>query len=197
MSTITTPIGKIASSKTQQKKYVVSEFDEFDSFAEDLEFQQQAEKSSLSEAASLIAKAKKAKEEVPVETKNKLEVLIGLKKKIKSINIDGHSISLKALTGGEVKKVFEYLSSFKDDIGIVQAYKSRHVILAYSIYSIDGEKVEDLLGDDDCFENRLAIVENISEEVLSDLHSFYEKEIVVKTPSNEQEVKEAIENIKK
>lgn len=214
MPTIESPIGKVVSSgnSAPMRRYVVSDQfeDEFDPGVEmedeeakpiqKQQVQKQRVESSeaAAEAKNLFNKLKKQKEEVAVDRKNKLEVLIGLKKRFKSINIEGHKIELKALSGGEFKSVFEFLSSKQNDPNVVQVYNSRHAVLAYSIYSIDGEKIEDLVGEEnDNFETRLAIVENLSDELISELHSFYEKEVHVQQPQTNEEVKEALKDIKK
>lgn len=215
MSVIESPIGKVISSgqSTPLKRYVVSDderskpntqarryynSDVEDDFDPGLDIEPTIPERDPHEVKAYVDKLKAQKDKVAPERKNKLEILIGLKKKIKSIVVEGHTIELKALSGGEIKSVFEFLSKDTNQTNIVQIYNSRHAILAFSLHSIDGELIEDLVGEENNnLETRLAIIENLSDVLVGELHSFYEKEVCVDRPKNELEIKEALQDLKK
>jgi hypothetical protein len=137
----------------------------------------------------------KAKKEVITESrKQKLELLLGLKKVKKSIVIDEYKIVLQNLSSSDMKCVFDKIADKTTMLD--QMYYARQAYLAYSLYSFDGELISDLLGEDDGFEMRLSIIENMSDSVVNELYKFYETEIDFQ-PKNNEEAKEVVSDIKK
>jgi len=132
------------------------------------------------------------------DKKNKLEVLLGLKRKYGKVNIDGHIITLRNLSAKESKQLVKTAFALqKDQKHVDQIYDVRNFTLAYSIYSIDDIKLSDILGENDNLETRVSMIEEMPEAAIIELHEFYENNIAIKQPNTEVEAKEVIEDIKK
>jgi len=145
-----------------------------------------------------INELKKNKKDISPESKRKIEALLGLRKIKKSITIDDTVITLQNLNSDFTRLAFKSIAeNSKTNIDIM--FYSRNVYLALSLFEINGEKVSDLLQEDDetDVDMRLAIVDDLAEEVVKELQSFYEKEIGVKIPENAQEIREVNSEIKK
>ena len=132
------------------------------------------------------------------DKKNKLEIILGLKRKYGKINIDGHIITLRNLSAKESKQLVKTAFDLqKEQKHVDQIYDIRNFTLAFSIYSIDDVKISDILGENDNLEIRLSMIEEMPEAAIIELHEFYEKNIAMRQPNTEAEAKEVIEDIKK
>jgi hypothetical protein len=72
----------------------------------------------------------------------------------------------------------------------------RHFTLAYSLYAIDNVELSEILEDNDDFETRLSLIEEMSDNVIQELYKFFEDEIRIKDYNNDNG-KELIGDIKK
>lgn len=142
--------------------------------------------------------AKRQKNKISPESKNKIEALLGLRKIIKSITIDGIKITLRNLSANDTKLAFKTIAD-NAVTNIDLMFYGRNVYLALSLYEINGEKVSTLLGEEGGLDAplRLSLVEEMSEEVVKALHNFYEKEIGINIPQTEKEIREVNSEIKK
>jgi len=132
------------------------------------------------------------------DKKNKLEVLLGLKRKYGKMDIDGHTITLRNLSAKESKQLVK--SAFdlqKEQKHVDQIYDIRNFTLAFAMYAIDDVKISDILGENDNLEMRVSMIEEMPEAAIVELHEFYENNIAVRQPQTEMEAKEVIEDIKK
>jgi hypothetical protein len=143
-----------------------------------------------------ISLARKNKNVLSKEKKDKIEALLGLKKIRESVEIDGHTIVLQNLCGADMAFALDIVANVSKNY-LEQLFDTRHVYLALSLYSIDGEKFSDLLGNDDNFETRLSIVENMTEDALRILHDVFDNKINIKMPQTEKEAMEVASDIKK
>ncbi len=213
MATVESQIGEVSSNSTSYKQYVVEDL----SSEEEMINKPITNKSSikpqeipeeyreLASAEAAIAEARQAKEaknKISESGKNRIEILLGLRKNIKSTTIDGHKISLKSVESGDVKNIFTRVAEYElkaqenRKYYIEQVIETRNCMLAASLYAIDNELISNLLGDEDTLEMRLSIVENMAEEVVKELYDFYQAEVEVK-PKSQAEAKEVAEDLKK
>ena len=139
--------------------------------------------------------AKRMKGRIAPDKKIKLEALLGLKRIRKTVKIDDHDITLQNISGADMMEALKAVAECKTNLDFI--YKSRHILLALSLFAIDGQEVSDILGEEDNLEMRLSVVENISDDALNELHAFYDKEIGVKIPQTGKEMQEIQGDIKK
>lgn len=191
MASIESSIGKVSSTeRAPLKKFVVD-----DPSLEEEKFEEKVIADpgiALSQANAL----RRAKEEsLTKEKKSKLELLLGLKRTKTSIVIDGHTIVLQNLSSGDMKTAYKKIA--QQELYVDQMFDTRHVFLAYSLYSFDGETISSLLGEDDELETRLSLIENMSESVIKELYDFYTKSFEEVHPKTEEQFKEVAADIKK
>ena len=213
MATIESQIGSVVSSQRPMKKYTVDdptlEPEELKDipvvnplYLKQRAAQQQEEQEIKPKTDAAIfekyEQAKINKNKISKDGKSKIEALLGLKKITKSITIDGIEITLKNLTGNGTRLAFKTIEEHaKNNIDIM--FYSRHVYLALSLYKIEDQDISVLLGEGDepNVDLRLSLIEELSEDTIKDLQDFYEKEIGIKSPITEGEVKEVNSDIKK
>lgn len=224
MSKIESSIGSVSFDNQQLKKYVVE--DESSNSFSDLEemppsnFKQTVEKSnniqekallngrkfirnsSISEEKELeILEAYQGLKEKKLEPltqneKNKLETLLGLRKRELPVIIDGHEFVLSALTALDFKKLTRRIVDKAKD-AIDETFEVRNTTLAISLISLDGESISSMIeeGDDIDLETRISIIENMAESLVAELYTFYRENINV-IPTSQKEVKEVMSNLK-
>lgn len=124
------------------------------------------------------------------EKKNKLEVLMGLKKRVASIEIDGHKITLQNITSLQSNKILSEVA--KQTTGLDQVYTTMHMVIGYALKAIDDEE----LNYDD--EEKIKVAGNMAYETLTELYNFYTKEIGTKLSVNSSKaIDEVVEDVKK
>ena len=218
MGTIESSIGKVASKNQPMKRFVVDDpslgsaehspispanpqAQILEEYAPDLapgitDFDNQSPGQQLDDKTMAeYQEAKRMKNRIAPEKKAKLEALLGLKRIRKTVPIDNHQITLQNIGGADMHEALRAVADCKTNLDFI--YKSRHVLLALSLYAIDGQEISDILGDQDNLEMRLSVVENISDDALNELHAFYDKEIGVKIPQTGKEMQEIQSDIKK
>jgi len=132
------------------------------------------------------------------DKKNKIELLLGLKRKYANLKIDDHVITLRNLSAKETKVLINTAFTMQlEDRKVDYIYDIRNYTLAFAIYAIDDVKISDILGDNDNMETRISLIEEMPEDSVSEMHAFYEEHIVVKAPKSKEEAKEVIDSIKK
>ena len=192
MASIESTLGKVVSSdSTPMKRYVVEE-------PEMEQYQQAPMQGQYVDPQVAFKQAeefRKVNNTISEGKKSKLELLLGLKKSKKSINIDGHTIVLQNLSSGDMKSAYKKIA--QNDKVVDQMFDTRHIFLCYSLYSFDGETIADLLGDDDDLETRLSLIENMSEDVVKELYEFYNKSFEGDHPKTDEQFKEVTADIKK
>ena len=142
--------------------------------------------------------AKRQKNKISIESKNKIEALLGLRKITKSITIDGIKITLRNLNAHDTKLAFKIIAE-NAVTNVDLMFYGRNIYLALSLYELNGEKISSLLGEEAGIDValRLSLVEEMSEELVKELHTFYEKEIGINIPQTEKDIKEVNSEIKK
>ncbi len=129
-------------------------------------------------------------------SKNRIEVLLGLKKILVYKEIDDHKIGLRNVRSAQVNRVLQEVG--KQQTNLDQIYTLKHMMLAFALDSIDGENISSILGQEDTEELRLEIIKNMDPSVVDELYDIYVKEISSKiNAKSNKETAETIEDIKK
>ena len=196
MASIESTLGKVSSSNSPQiKKYVVDQ----PQLKSNEQFEQELIQETLIDSKQALKQAEDFKKNTEVaitkEKKSKLELLLGLKKSKKSIIIEGHNIVLQNLSSGDMKTAYKKIANQK--LVVDQMFDTRHIFLAFSLYSFDGELISNLLGDDDDLDTRISLIENMSEEVVKEIYEFYNNSFELIHPKSEEQFSEVTADIKK
>lgn len=206
MAKITSSLGSQNYSSPGLKKFVVDDSSEFD--GEDESNQDQSSASFHNMSASDLEKfAREARNKKSEEQKNinstvkkRIEVLAGLGRATKDVDVEGVVFSLRTLKSSELHEAVKIIAQF--DNGLDSSFEARTQILARSIYKIDGQDLNIILGSDK-FEHKLEMVKELESSVSSFLHDHYilltkENSDKFKIFSNdEKEVKEAVQDLSK
>ncbi len=196
MVTTHSSIGKISSTPQPTKRYIVD-----DPTAQRIEEpirppndEEMAELHMKQDIMEKVKAAKESKELITQTGRETIELLLGLKRKRESIIIDGVTITLQNLSGRNVKEIFSKLRELEEsDTKTVQTvYDARNLVLGCSLYAINNELVTNILGDNDSFEMRMSLIEEMAEVVIVELYTFYTNNL-----STDTDEKEVIADIKK
>lgn len=139
--------------------------------------------------------SKSSKMELNPKAKNRLEVLLGLKRKTKDVEVEGVQFSLRTLKHSEYQEVFKSLSRLPETTDILVSLEMQVQILARSITHIDGADIMMVLGVESIDE----VVEYIKEfesDVVEELHKQFNM-LKKETEVNKEEEGEVVENLKK
>ena len=138
------------------------------------------------------------KERLNDGAKKRIEVLIGMTRSIKSVNIDGTDFAFQTLKSKELRDAMMYASQFDGTIQL--SFEIRRQFLARSLSHIAGVEIDQFLGSTN-LEDKLAFIDQLDEALLVRLYSEYmdlsqeaTKKFSVKTSEEGQQV---IEDLKK
>lgn len=138
------------------------------------------------------------KEKLSASAKQRIEMLCGISRGVRSVDIDGNKFILKTLKGKEQRAAIIAASEF--DNSIQSPFEIRKQLLARAVTDIAGTDIELFLGDSS-LDARLEFMEELDEHVLAKLFSEY-LILVHETKSkyfmtSEKDAKEVSEDLKK
>lgn len=205
MAKITSSLGSQNYNSPQIKKFVVDDPSDSDSnFESNEEEPTSFHNMSPSELERIAREArnKKNQEEKNVNsvTKKRIEVLAGLGRASKDVEVEGVIFSLRTLKSAELHEAVKAVAQY--DNGLDSSFEARTQILARSICKIDGQSIEIILGSSK-LEDKLEMVRELENSVGTYLHDHYillskENSDKFKIFSNdEKEVKEAVQDLTK
>lgn len=140
----------------------------------------------------------KGKEKINDSAKKRIEMLIGMTRLTREIEIEGNSYVLRTLKSKEMRDAMTSVIPFD---GTVQApYEIRSQLLARSLTHVAGIEVEQFLGSS-TLESKILFLEELDDSLLTRLYNEYiiladtaKNKYAVK---NEEEAKEVLEDLKK
>ena len=199
---IESPLGRINVSSSGQKRPMISVDDPTDPVSPEGQYVQEmsvAEKrrAYAADARTLAEEAHRSRAEERMEpgAKRRTEILLGLGRGTKDVTIDNITFSLRTLKNIEWKEAIKAVAIA--ELAVEQAYEMRAQILSRSIFAIDGQPVEMVIGSN----NKVDFVQNLDEAVVSYLYDIYNNLVAenrAKFNLNTAEgVQEAVEEIKK
>jgi hypothetical protein len=156
----------------------------------------------MSDVEREIMAAKKAqregKERLSDGAKRRIEILIGMTRLTKDVEIDGQHYGLQTLKSRELRDALVATVEFDGSIQLV--FETRKQLLARSITMIAGVEISQFLNSPD-LESRLDFIEDMDHALLLRLYNEYvslaaeaQEKYALKTPA---EVKEVVEDLKK
>ncbi len=198
---IESPLGRVNVS-SGQKRSVISVDDPTDPVSPEGQYVQEPveERRKAADARTLAEEAHRSRTEERMEpgAKRRVEILLGLGRGIKDITIDNITFSLRTLKNIEWKEAIKAVAMA--DLAVEQAYEMRAQILSRSIFAIDNQPVEMVIGSQK-FDDKVDFVQNLDEAVVSYLYDTYNKLVTenrAKFNLNTVEgAQEAVEEIKK
>lgn len=206
MVTFESSIGTVASSAAPLKRYVVDDPTAAAAAApvrkEEPQIPQaqveQPRKLSEEEIWQKYNDAKRERKEISPDKRRKIEALLGLRKVIKTINIDGMNFSMRNLCANDTRVALKSIAEHSTT-NVDLMFYSRNVYVALTLYEINGESVAELLDENNGvdIELRLSLIEEMDEGVVKSLYDFYTKEIGISIPQTIEDVREVQAEIKK
>lgn len=156
----------------------------------------------FSEVEKQIMDAKRAKREgkerLSEGARRRIEMLIGMTRLTKDIDIDGRIYRIRTLTSKELREVLMSASAFDGNIQFI--FESRKQVLGRSLTVVAGVEIEQFLGSTD-LQDRLDFIEEMDHSLLIRLYNEY-NELAAESqnkysPKTEADVKEVLEDLKK
>ncbi len=183
--------------ENQRKQFVVPDGNESnnnDSFSE--------EPQMFSDVEEQIRQARKEKaqgiQRLTPEAKKRIEILSGIGRLNKDVEIDGSVFSIRTLKSKEMQ--LATLAGLEFTYEVESAFEKRKQYVARSLHKIDGADIS-LYLDSDSIEARLELLDQLDETVVTKLFEEYNilnKEAKKKYGiSSEKDVKEVSEDLKK
>ena len=166
------------------------------------DFQSRSPSNNDLEVEKQFADAKRAKREgkerLSDGAKRRIEMLIGMTKLTRDVDINGNLFRLKTLTSKELREAIVNSSEFNGNIGFV--FETRKQILARSIVVVAGVDVDQFLGSTQT-QAKLDFIEEMDHSLLVRLYNEYNllaQEAETKySPKSEEEIKEVLQDLKK
>lgn len=150
---------------------------------------------SRDELQRMRQESKKSKLELNPKAKNRIEILLGLKKKTKDVTIDGVKFTLKSLKHAEYQEVFTSLTKLTEASNIIISLEAQVQSLARSISHIDDMPIGMVLGVDDT-ESIVSCLREFETDVIDQLYDVF-KSLKESTEVKAKEESEVAEDIKK
>ena len=156
----------------------------------------------MSDVEQQILNAKKAKREgkerLSEGARRRIELLIGMTRLSKTMEIDGQTYKLQTLTSQELREAMVAAAEFDGSIQFI--FETRKQLLARSLVIVAGVEITQFLNSDN-LEDKLTFIELIDHALLDRLYNEYSALIQEAkdkySPKSEAEVKEVIEDLKK
>lgn len=157
---------------------------------------------SVNDLESQILESKKARsqgrERLNESAKRRIEMLCGVSRMTKELEIDGNIYALRTLKSKEIRDAVN--ASVKFDGSVDLSFETRKQFLARSLFQIAGTDINDFLNDDS-FEAKLELLDNLEESIVSRLYAEYNKLSAESQEKygikNDTDVKGVIEDLKK
>lgn len=163
-----------------------------------MEQQPEQDDSLYAELQAAKLKKKHARDRLNEGAKQRIEILLGISRLTDDVEIDGTTFSIRSLKSKEQKAVIEYAA--KENLNISYLMEIRLYTLAHSIYEIDGQPVEIILGTNDV-EMIADVINDMDESLVNHLYSRYEKMVKQNknklNPEENEKKEELTDEIKK
>lgn len=141
---------------------------------------------------------KRGIEKISDGAKRRIEVLLGMTKLTRKVNINGTEFILQTLKSKETRNVFLRAAEFETNMQV--AFEVRRLTLAYSITHVASVTLEEFLDSSD-FNAKLTFVDELDESLSRKLYNEWEilnKESKEKYEiSGEEDAKEVVQDLKK
>jgi len=165
-------------------------------------FQSQVENTDLAEIEKQIKKQReeRARGQTSLNegAKKRIEMLIGMTRLTKTINIEGNEYTLQTLKSKEMRQAILNASRF--DQTVQSPFEIRKQLLAYSLVQIAGVTIEQFVGSN-LFQDKLDLIDELDDALLNrllDEYSLLNQEAKNKySLKNVEEAKELSEDLKK
>jgi hypothetical protein len=188
MSEINSPLGRKQFATSQRKTFTVSD-ESFDDF----EIPEKLSKEESVKVREQVQALKQNTKRVNPESKSRIELLIGLGRKVKEVEIDEYTFSLRTLKAREIKEVVKELTRLSNSPDFV--FETRIQVLSRSLYQINGHDVGQILGGSEV-EDVSNFLNECDDNLVVRLYEAY-TELTKDVNLKEEEVKQVADDIKK
>lgn len=197
MANISSPLGSQNFDSPPQRRLVIDD-------AEQGQLMPSASTMSPSELERMAREARESRRKedstISPAIKKRIDILSGLGRGSVDVDVDGVVFSMRTLKSHELQEAIRVISVIEN--GIDSSFEARNQILARSVYKIDGQDIELILGSAD-IATKLTMIRELENAVTVYLHDHYlqlSKENSEKFKifsSDEREVKEAVQDLTK
>ncbi len=173
---IKSSLGSVKFNRHQPQKVLTVE----DSTDEDFNDQKQIDQKELLEAQlerlkhleSVKAEARQLKKQAPPEAKNRLDILLGIARSARDVEIDGITFSIRSLKAKEIQEITEKLLELGSTSETIARLEMRKHLVARSLYAIDSQDIDLVIGSKS-IEDRLNFVDELDESLVQHLSNIY------------------------
>ena len=149
--------------------------------------------------AKRFSNKKKSEERLSAEARERIEFLTGIGRIKKDVEFEGVTFSIQSLKSRELREI-AMISLSNKITNIERSFEVRKQVLARSIFQINNNLVEYVIGDDD-FQAKLNFIDELDENTVTYLYSKYQ-EIVEESKvkfgiATKEQAQEVVEEIKK
>lgn len=138
------------------------------------------------------------RERLDAGAKRRIEMLVGMTRGTRSVDIEGNTFVLRTLRSKEMREALMFASQY--DGTIQSPFEIRRQLLARSVVQIAGVDTEQFIGSAD-IEAKCDFIDLMDESLLNRLYDEYlalvQENKAKYAVKNEEEVKEVIDNLKK
>lgn len=127
-------------------------------------------KEDLQETEHAYQTRRKGIERLSQGAKKRIEMLIGITRTVREVEINGHKFTLQTLLSKEMREAISLASEF--DGNVQSPFEIRMQFLARSVSEIDGIAIEQFLGSNE-IEDKLSFVNELDDVFLNRLYSEY------------------------
>jgi hypothetical protein len=210
MAEINSPLGKTKVNTPHRRVYTVEDNSvdsanpSYEDTAEAFLREQDAKRVPL-EQIQTRQEMLKEQNRIKPEARKKLEVLLGIARNTKDVEIDGVVFTLQTLKDYEIEELTKLPKLFeegvlKESVAVEFLFYLRRVTLAYSLVSMDGESIDNVLEVND-FDSKIEAIKLLDNNLTAYLFNIYEQlrdETSAKySIKNKKEVEEVVESLKK
>jgi len=175
---IESSLGKVSFNRHQTPKILTVEdsTDESFEYTDQMQYSEkqdsQARLDRLQELETLRTESRQLRKQAPVAAKNRLDILLGIARSARDVEVDGIVFSIRSLKAKEIQQITEKLVEINTNNETVNRLEMRRHMIAYSLYAIDGQDIDLVIGSNS-IEDRVDFVSELDESLLQHLANVY------------------------
>src|SRR5260221_8128560 len=106
----------------------------------------QARLDRLRDLEALKRETKQIKQQAPAVAKNRLDILLGIARSARDVEVDGIVFSIRSLKAKEIQEITEKLLEANTTNEVINRLETRKHMIARSLYAIDNQDIDLVIG---------------------------------------------------
>lgn len=170
---IESSLGKVMFNRQQTPKVLTVEDSSIEEYNQKQNFSDpESRLDRVRELESVRAESKQLRKQAPVEAKNRLDILLGIARSAKDVEVEGVIFSIRSLKAKEIREITERLTELNTNSEVINRLDMRNYMIAFSLYAIDGQDIDLVIGSNS-IEDRVEFVGELDESLLQYLANVY------------------------